>query len=428
MQCVDIRSQRDYYLAYFKNWVSSASLNDTVMVAYSEGPGLVTIKTGSRIRKKSLSPGLPTIFQITEPVTYYRSYKITVQSVSDSPIELFGGIFHQASAGAFKLFPPEGVHYQSTQNAVYRYFAVSAPPDLPRMNSVVSIVSTADDTTVTIKLTADATVNHTYTKGSTITIQASRNQSIPIISANGDLTGTEVISNKPLAVYSGHECATIPTRKRYCDQIVEQIPPTSSLGTRYIASPFAGRQGGAVIKIVATNNQTAVTIKCDGSISNVLLNISQSYLFTTPPNKACYIAASQPILVAQLSTGKGDELFGDPSMVILPPIEGFSNSSIVYSFGNDRAIRNYISLIMGETAVKDACITVDGLGISRTDIISVAINETSSFNVVRISVSPGIHKVRSSCGVVGVLAYGSGPSTAYAYSNFVQGMYVMNTD
>ena len=403
----------------------SASLNDAVMVAYSEGPGLVTIKTGSRMRKKSLLPGRPTIFQITEAVNYYRSYKITVQA--GSTVELFGGSFNGASAGAFKLFPPEGVHFQSTPNAVYRYFAVSAPQDISRVNSVVSIVSTADDTTVTIKLTVGATVYRPYTKGSTVTISARKEQPIPIISANGDLTGTEVVSNKPLAVYSGHECATIPTRKRYCDQIVEQIPPVSSLGTRYIASPFAGRQGGAVVKIVATNNQTAVTIKCDASISNVLLNISQSYLFTTPSNEACYIAASQPVLVAQLSTGRGDELFGDPSMVILPPIEGFSNSSIVYSFGNDRSIRNYISLITPETAVKDACITVDGLGISRTDVISVAINETSSFNVVRISVSSGIHKVRSSCGVVGVLAYGSGPSTAYAYSNFVQGMYVIST-
>ena len=411
-------------MAYFKNWLLSASLNDAVMVAYSEGPGLVTIKTGSRIRQKSLSPGLPTIFQITEPVTYNRSYKITVQS--GSPVELFGGSFKRASAGAFKLFPPEGVYFQSTQNAVYRYFAVSAPPDLQQVNSVVSIVSTADDTTVTIKLTADATVYRPYTKGSTVTINARKEQPIPIISANGDLTGTEVISNKPIAVYSGHECATIPTKKQFCDQIVEQIPPVSSLGTKYIASPFAGRQGGAVVKIVATINQTIVTIQCDGSISNVILNISQSYLFTTPPNKACYIAASQPILVAQLSTGKGDESFGDPSMVILPPIEGFSNSSIVYSFGNDRAIRNYISLITPASTVKDACITVDGLGMPGTDVISVPINGSSPFSVVRISVSPGIHKVRSSCGGFGVLAYGSGPSTAYAYSNFVQGMYVCN--
>ena len=57
-----------------------------------------------------------------------------------------------------------------------------------------------------------------------------------------DATGMFVNSSKPIAVYGGHSCAFVPTRDVwFCDHIVEQIPPVSELGTRYIVPPVIGR-------------------------------------------------------------------------------------------------------------------------------------------------------------------------------------------
>lgn len=46
----------------------------------------------------------------------------------------------------------------------------------------------------------------------------------------GDLTGTSIESNKPIAVYSGHNCAYVPDAKnRACNMLAEQIPPMSAI-------------------------------------------------------------------------------------------------------------------------------------------------------------------------------------------------------
>ena len=50
------------------------------------------------------------------------------------------------------------------------------------------------------------------------------------ISSLDDLTGSRVVSNKPIAFISGHECGTLPNNVLFCDQLVEQIPPTSTWG------------------------------------------------------------------------------------------------------------------------------------------------------------------------------------------------------
>ena len=417
----DIKRERDYFLAYFKNWRGSIPGEERVIVAYSVGNGEISLK--SRTTKPTtyrLSPATPLVIRVPAAVPYTRVYQLTVKS--GSPVELFSASFNRASSGAFKIFPAEGTYVSPTSgfyNDLYRYFAVSAPHDLSRVSSVMSIVSVAEETKVTIKLTANARIYFIHSTGDMVNITAFKGQPIPIISTDGDLTGTEVISNKPLAVYSGHECATIPHKKSFCDQIVEQIPPESTLGKKYIAFPFHSRQGGSVVKIVATHSQTKVNITCSQNETSVILQSSQAHQFVTPPNIACYISASHPVLVAQHSTGGEGERFGDPSMVILPPIERFFNSCIVYSFPNDRAMSHFISVIApadDEIYVNDSAPPV-----LESSILNVAMDEDPSYKVVSIRVSPGTHRITSNGDTIGVVAYGSGPSTGYAYSCFVKG-------
>ena len=417
----DIKNERDYFLAYFKNWERSSAGEARVIVAYSIGSAEISLKSGTTSPTTyRLSPSTPLVIRILGAVPYTKVYQLTV--TSGSAVELFAGSFKTPSSGAFKIFPAEGVYRSPASgfyNDIYRYFAVSAPRDLHRVSSVMSIVSVADETKVAIKLTANARIYFAHSTGDMVNITAVKGQPIPIISTNGDLTGTEVMSNKPLAVYSGHECATIPHKKSFCDQIVEQIPPESSLGEKYIAFSFHGRQTGSVVKIVATHSQTKVNMTCSQVETNVTLQSSQVHQFVTPPNKACYISASYPVLVAQLSTGGAGEVSGDPSMVILPPIERFFNSCIVYSFPNDRSMRHFISIIApmdDEIYVNDSAPPALG-----TSILNVPMEEGPSYKVVSVRVSPGTHRITSNGDTIGVVAYGSGPSTGYAYSCFVKG-------
>ena len=425
---LDVRCRKEYFLSLYKNWKGSSASDQAykIIVAYSAGTGSITLKSGSAlITKKDLAPGIPLVIPIPGSVIYFKTYQLTVQSAA--AVDLFGGSFRSSSSGAFKIFPAEGEYPQAgkhVHNDMYRYFGVSVPPEIGGVNSVISVVAIADDTNISISLTADATVYRRYSRGDRAILRARKGQPIPIRSVNGDLTGTEIVANKPLAVYSGHECATVPNGKRFCDQIVEQIPPVSALGKQYIVSSFAERLGGAIVKIIGTYSPTTVNVTCNENTRTLLLQSSQSHQFTTPDDKACYISSTQPVLVAQLSTGGDGELAGDPSMVIVPPIERFSNKSVIYSFPNDPALKHHINFIASESSVNSNSITIDGNPIAKTDIIHVP-GDNPSFVVARVAVTGGIHQLASTSVRFGVVAYGSAPSNGYAYSDYVQGEYIL---
>jgi hypothetical protein len=421
---IDVRCRKEYFLSLYKNWKGSSASDQAykIIVAYSEGTGSITLKSGALITKKDLAPGIPLVIPIPGSVTYFKTYQLTVQSAA--AVDLFGGSFRSSSSGAFKIFPAEGEYPQigkHVRNGMYRYFGVSVPPEIGGINSVISVVPIADDTNISISLTADATVYGRYSRGDRAILRARKGQPIPIRSVNGDLTGTEIVANKPLAVYSGHECATVPNGKRFCDQIVEQVPPVSALGKQYIVSSFAGRLGGAIVKILGTYSPTTVKVTCNESTTTLSLQSAQFHQFATPADKACYISSNRPILVTQMSTGGGTEEQGDPSMVVVPPIERFSTRSVIYSFPNDNAVRHYISVIAPYKSLKRNSITIDGNPINKTDIVHLP-GTGQSFFVARITVTGGIHKLLSKRERFGVVAYGFGPSTGYAYSDYVQAL------
>jgi len=60
-----------------------------------------------------------------------------------------------------------------------------------------------------------------------------------------DITGYKIVGSRPVSVFAGHACASIPEGKSYCDHIVEQIPPVSELGKLHFVPPIIGRYADA---------------------------------------------------------------------------------------------------------------------------------------------------------------------------------------
>ena len=61
-----------------------------------------------------------------------------------------------------------------------------------------------------------------------------------LVHNQGDLTGTRVISNKPISFISGHECAIVPDGVLYCDHLLEQLPNTKLWGKHFLTAPLLG--------------------------------------------------------------------------------------------------------------------------------------------------------------------------------------------
>ena len=106
-------------------------------------------------------------------------------------------------------------------------------------SSLILIVGQHNDTVVTITPTQyvtipddllDPNIQDFVRAGQSYTIRLDQLETYQI-SSNLDLTGSQIVSNNPLSVFSGHQCADVPPGLVDCDHLFEQVPQTSTLGS-----------------------------------------------------------------------------------------------------------------------------------------------------------------------------------------------------
>lgn len=150
------------------------------------------------------------------------------------------------------------------ENNNYVYFALST--DYAGVETVINrksnilLVANSLNTTVnitpsqTVLLPENSQVNSRMIfveMGSTYQITLHQFQTF-LISSLSDLTGTRIVSNKPLTVISGHQCAQFPTAEPFCEPIYMHVPPTASWGQAFLLAPFAGRTSSVNFKLVTS--------------------------------------------------------------------------------------------------------------------------------------------------------------------------------
>ena len=78
-----------------------------------------------------------------------------------------------------------------------------------------------------------------------------------------DPTGTRITSTRPIAVFTGHECANIPVgTTEACDHVVQQVPPQLTWGRRFFTIPVVGRYSGDHYRVATINPNTQFTVTC----------------------------------------------------------------------------------------------------------------------------------------------------------------------
>ena len=213
-----------------------------------------------------------------------------------------------------------------------------------------------------------------------------------LISHPNDLTGTRIRGTKPLIVFSGHQCAEVPTGDTACDHLVEQIPPHTTWGYTFLLNPLALRETGDYYRVATVHDNTNVTITCvdEGgdtiesdsvSLSGVQGNNWVEYS-TQEPNtypdcmnpfirKFCSLQATNPVIVAHYSQGYRIDILcteselGDPFLSLVTPVIQYLNnytiSSIIGVAGSFPA--RYVSISVYETFFDPSRIMIDGLPI-----------------------------------------------------------------
>jgi len=148
------------------------------------------------------------------------------------------------------------------------------------------------------------------------------------ISSLDDLTGSRVVSDKPIALISRHERGPLPNNVLFCDQLVEQIPPTSTWGRQFITTSIATRTQYDMLKVVASRDGTVFNGHCTSSGDQLLTPVRTNLAggevaeLQISSNQSCYFEASNPVLLVQFSVSSNVDgvTNADPFMVIIPPV------------------------------------------------------------------------------------------------------------
>lgn len=306
--------------------------------------------------------------QLNDPKS--RDRGIRIQSVDNGQLSVVAYSEEFVSSDSFKVLPCVRL-----PNVGYEYYAVSVVQSQielqflgtlpPEGKSAIVIVTTEDNTVLDITLTQDVLVGEandimeqiggsTIQAGETVTITLPKAMQSLYLASNDDLTGSLVVSNRPISFTSGHECGTIPNTLLYCDQMVDQIPPTSTWGKTFIVAALASRSSNDNIKIVASRSNTTIRVWCSRN-SPYELSISEPGDFTDTlvmSNDSCYFESNNPVLLVQFSRSSllDNNLNSDPFMVVIPPIEQYRSSYTIRTFAtldeNTPTGEHYLNILL----------------------------------------------------------------------------------
>ncbi len=196
---------------------------------------------------------------------------------SDNPITVYGLQYVESPldpaeghSDAFLAIPSQslGISYHvSSAGGTGNQFAVAATEDNTTLSFVFPVdVRASDHFGLSKDFLAGATNTVTLDKGDTYQFLRIARGSTPSV-LNIDITGTHVMADKAIAVFSGGICNQVPLGDNFCDYLVEQMTPVQAWGKSYQAIGIANRKGG-VFRFVAGQDDTDVTVD-DGTTTYV---------------------------------------------------------------------------------------------------------------------------------------------------------------
>jgi uncharacterized repeat protein (TIGR01451 family) len=266
----------------------------------------------------------------------------------------------------------------------------------------LSLVATENDTDVTITPTASA---GSRIAGEPFVLTMQQGQTYTLYAAGGvDLTGSTIVADKPVVVYGGHSCGQVPDGNTdFCDYLVEQMFPVSTLGTSFVAVPYASRTSGYILRVLASQDDTAVSI---GGV--VVSTIDAGEFYETSLLTSAYITTTRPATVAQYSKGfKTDNTTGDPNEMLILPASSFLSSYLISTAATD-VDTHHLNIVAPTYAV--GTVTLDGISVAAA-FSPIA---GSGYSGAQIQIAPGDHTIDAAA-PIGVYVYGFQPSEAYGY-------------
>jgi len=328
------------------------------------------------------------------------------------------------TSDAFLVFPTDvlGEDYY-----IFAYNGDGNPESLSRTPSQFAIVAVEDNTIVKID-----PKTFTYVNGNTpFSVTLNKGEAYLVQSAfdrgddNPDLTGTSLKSNKPIAVFSGHQRSKIPietfANNPSRDILVEQLQPFKNWGKNAFIIPLVqpyniAIDGYDLFRVMAAKDSTEIYLN-----DEYITTIDEGEFLEAPSDKIFIIRSNNPISVAQYKktskNGGADLNISDPYMLVIPPKEQYLNSYRIinaesWDYGNDyfrSFTEQYITMIVPDTALNT--VMVDNKLIDYTKFRPIP---NSGYSYLNYATVAGVHSVNASA-PFGIYITGFGTANSYGY-------------
>ena len=315
--------------------------------------------------------------------------RLAVHITSDEPISVYGLNRRFQTTDTYLGLP---VNVLGTEYRVMGYDVSEG------LMSQFCIIATENNTVVTIVPSVNT---NTHPAGIAYQVKMSRGDVYQVAARNErrgtcDITGTVIKSNKKIAVFSGHQCAYVPSTIMACNHLVEQMPPIPSWGKHFYLGMLKPRSN-YTFRVLANENDTRVFL--DAKLIKTL-NAGEHWDSTISRN--IQITANKPILVAQYSQGfKNGDSIGDPMMILVSPTQQFLNE---YRFATpiNGSWRHNINIVVPNNGI--STMRLDGRPISKSLFEPLGI---SRYSIATITVPYGAHYIKGDL-PFGMYSYGFG--------------------
>jgi protocatechuate 3,4-dioxygenase beta subunit len=327
-----------------------------------------------------------------------------IHIISEEEVTVYGLNQRSFSTDAFLALPTDIL---GNEYLISSYNSWSGNANI--RSSLIGVVATMDNTEVTIT-PASNTTNRQAGVPYQITLQKGETYQLVAQTSISDLTGSIVASNKPIAVFGGHTCANVPLNEVACDHMIEQMPPTTSLGESFVTIPLASRRSGDIFRIVATADDTNVTVTgTNGYSDSFTLDRGENKELDIPSDVYSRIVADEAILVAQFSKGQSsDGVVSDPFMMLIPPFEQFQNS---YTVSTPATGFNKHFINLAVPISQKGQIVLDGASLDGSIFTDIP---GTTFAGAQVEVDAGTHNLSGNL-AFGAFMYGFGSFDSYGY-------------
>ena len=242
-------------------------------------------------------------------------------------------------------------------------------------------------------------------------------QVLNLQSANTDLvdiTGMHIRANAKIAVFSGHECAYVPTDVSFCDHLEQQMYPVNTWGNSHIATKtFPRGTEPDFWRILAAQDDTIIETN-PPQTGNEAITLNRGEFTEFSSTEHFEITANNPILVGQFIVGsRHPDLepaclenagLGDPTFLLNVPSEQFRDDYLVM------VPENYQSNYFNVVSRSNTTILMDDVPL---DIESPPIG-SGAFRVSQVPVTAGAHRLHSE-EPFGLVVYGYDCDVSYGY-------------